>query len=116
MNVHRVAARALSTVPTMRPLWMLRYTYVDGMLHKRDPFRKAHLEHIGKWTANTGFQPKLLMAGAFADPVDGAAFIFEAESPAIVEDFAKKDPYVANDLVTSFDVRQYNVVEFKKAP
>ncbi|OQS07168.1 hypothetical protein THRCLA_20208 [Thraustotheca clavata] len=113
--MRRVAMRTMSTVPTMRPLWMLRYNYVDGMLHKRDPFRKAHLEHIGKWATNSGFQPKLVMGGAFADPVDGGVLIFEAESPAQVEEFAKNDPYVVNDLVTKYDVRQYNVVEFKKA-
>ncbi|OQR83350.1 hypothetical protein ACHHYP_14810 [Achlya hypogyna] len=115
MQLQRVAKRAFATLPTMRPLWMLRYDYVDGMLQKRDPFRKAHLEHVGQWSTNTGFAPKLLMAGAFADPVDGAAFIFEADAPNVVEEFAKKDPYVTNNLVTKYDVRQYNVVEFKKA-
>jgi len=47
------------------------------------------------------------MAGAFANPVDGAALVFRAEGPSVVEDFARKDPYVTNGLVTNWRVREW---------
>ncbi|RHY29290.1 hypothetical protein DYB32_005263 [Aphanomyces invadans] len=92
---------------------MLRYTYVDGMLEKRDPFRGDHLRHVEIHSAGS-HTPKVLLAGAFANPVDGAAFVFDAKDAGQVEAFAKKDPYVINNLVTKFDVRPYNVVSFEK--
>ncbi|KAF0718842.1 Aste57867_1440 [Aphanomyces stellatus] len=113
MRVVASAKRAFSTV-SIRPLWMLRYNYVDGMLEKRDPFRKDHLSHIERLAkAGDDSDVKMIMAGAFADPVDGAAFVLEAANAQQVEAFAKKDPYVINNLVTKFDVRVWNVVEFK---
>ncbi|RHY15437.1 hypothetical protein DYB37_005928 [Aphanomyces astaci] len=92
---------------------MLRYTYVDGMLDKRGPFRGDHLHHVETYSADTHY-PKVILGGAFADPVDGAAFVIDAADAAQVEAFAKSDPYVINKLVTKFDVRPYNVVTFTK--
>ncbi len=92
---------------------MLRYDYVDGMLQKRDPYRNDHLAWIRKWSLSPS-GTKLLMGGAFADPVDGAAFVFEAHSLEDVESFAKEDPYVVNKLVTHYDIRIYNIVEVDK--
>ena len=50
------------------------------------------------------------MAGAFADPVDGAAFVFTVEDRARVEAFVAADPYVANGLVPSWRIREWTVV------
>ncbi|CAK4085138.1 unnamed protein product [Aphanomyces euteiches] len=97
---------------SFRPLWMLRYNYVEGMVEKRDPFRSLHLAHVEKFSV-AGQKPHVVMGGAFADPVNGAAFVIDATSADEVREFAKNDPYVIQKLVTHFDVRPYNVVEFK---
>ena len=53
---------------------------------------------------------ELQLAGAFADPVDGAALFFSAASRAVVEQFAKDDPYVTGGLVTKWVVREWTTV------
>ena len=45
---------------------------------------------------------KLMVAGALADPVDGAVFIFRGASKEEVESFVAADPYVQNKLVTAW--------------
>ena len=79
---------------------------VDEYVNRRAPFREAHLEHA----ANAHHRGHLVMAGAFANPVDGAALVFQAGNPSVVEDFARKDPYVINGLVTNWHVREWTVV------
>jgi uncharacterized protein len=53
---------------------------------------------------------ELLLGGAFADPVDGAALVFKVEDRAKVEAFVKGDPYVVNGLVTGWRIRDWTVV------
>jgi uncharacterized protein len=50
------------------------------------------------------------MAGAFSDPVDGAALIFQGDNAAVAARFAEADPYVTKGLVTNWRVRGWNVV------
>jgi uncharacterized protein YciI len=50
------------------------------------------------------------MAGAFGDPPHGAAFVFSTETPQPVEDFARRDPYVLNGVVTRWRVVPWHVV------
>jgi len=50
------------------------------------------------------------MAGAFAEPADGAALVFNVDDPAIVERFAREDPYVLNGVVKAWRVRPWTVV------
>jgi uncharacterized protein YciI len=50
------------------------------------------------------------MAGAFADPVDGAALVFKADDPSVPRRFAQEDPYVKNGLIKDWRVRAWNVV------
>ena len=50
------------------------------------------------------------MAGAYANPADGAALVFKGESPSVAEEFAKNDPYVNNGLITRWWVREWTVV------
>lgn len=76
------------------------------MLEKRPQFRGAHLGHARAALA----RGELKLAGAFADPVDGAALFFSAPSKEIVERFAKEDPYVTGGLVTSWVVREWTTV------
>jgi uncharacterized protein YciI len=69
-------------------------------------YRNEHLSLA--WAAQA--RGELILAGALADPVDGAVFLFQGDSPAIAEAFAKADPYVRNGLVTRWRVRPWTTV------
>jgi uncharacterized protein len=83
---------------------ILFYDYVPDIAEKRPPFREAHLGIAGQWHADG----RLRLAGAYADPLDGAALVFRDRASA--EEFPKTDPYVLNGLVTQWHVRDWNVV------
>ena len=53
---------------------------------------------------------ELVMGGAFADPVDGDALLFQVKDRSVIEGFVKKDPYVASGLVTAWRIRPWTVV------
>ena len=53
---------------------------------------------------------ELVLAGALAEPADGAILVFRGESPDIATAFAKSDPYVTNGLVKAWRVRKWNTV------
>jgi uncharacterized protein len=73
---------------------LLMYDYVADILERRAPFREGHLALIGE----AHKKGTLLMAGALAEPVDGAVFIFTTGDRSVVEDFVERDPYVREDL------------------
>ncbi len=85
--------------------FVLFYDYVENVVEKRAPFRAAHLALASEYLE----RGELLMAGAFADPVDGAAFIFTVEDRERVEAFVAADPYVANGLVPAWRIREWTV-------
>mmetsp|Transcript_77767 Transcript_77767/g.210254 ORF Transcript_77767/g.210254 Transcript_77767/m.210254 type:complete len:131 (+) Transcript_77767:72-464(+) len=95
---------------TIKPKKMLclRYTYIEGMLEKRGPYRAEHIKKA-KELEDDGL---VFMAGAFNEPCDGAIFFFNAERITKEEilAFAKADPYVVNGLVTKHDVCDYMAV------
>ena len=86
--------------------FVLLYDYVENVVEKRAPFRGDHLALATEYLD----RGELVMAGAFADPVDGAAFVFSVEDRARVEAFVAADPYVANGLVPSWRIREWTVV------
>jgi len=86
--------------------FLLFYTYVPDVLERRPKFRGAHLLHARAAVA----RGELVLAGAFADPVDGGALFFSAPSKAVVEQFARDDPYVTGGLVTQWVVREWTTV------
>lgn len=86
--------------------YLLLYDVVDGYVEKRAPYRDAHLEYA-RAAVDRG---ELALGGAFSDPVDQAALLFEGESDSVAERFAKNDPYVLNGLVERWRVRPWNVV------
>jgi hypothetical protein len=86
--------------------YLLLYDYVENAVERRAPFREAHLTLAREALA----RGELLMGGAFADPVDGAALLFRTDSPDAVEAFVAKDPYVASGLVTRWRIRPWTVV------
>ena len=79
---------------------------VDDFVNQRIPFREEHL-HLARESHARG---ELQLAGALADPADGALLVFRAESAAVAEEFAIHDPYVRNGLVKKWHVRNWTVV------
>ena len=84
----------------------LRYDYAPDVLERRGPHRPAHLALAQEYLA----AGKLLIAGAYDPPTDGALFVFKVESAAEVEAFVKRDPYVLNGVVTGHRLHPWNVV------
>ncbi len=84
----------------------LFYDYVPDVLEKRAPHRSGHLA-LAKEAQAAG---KLILAGAFDPPTDGALLVFKAESAAEVEAFVSRDPYVKNGVVTGWRVKPWTVV------
>ena len=86
--------------------WLLLYDVVDDYVERRVPLRADHLG-LARAAFDRG---ELVMAGALADPADGAVLVFEADSADVATAFAEADPYVTNGLVTSWRVRPWTVV------
>jgi uncharacterized protein YciI len=86
--------------------WILFYDVVENYVERRRPFRDRHLEHARR----AHERGDLVLAGALADPADGAVLVFRAPSAATAEQFARDDPYVAAGLVTAWRVREWTVV------
>jgi len=86
--------------------FLLLYTYIPDVLERRPQFRGAHLKHA-RAAVERG---DLVLAGAFADPVDGGALFFSVASRATVEKFAQEDPYVTGGLVTNWVAREWTTV------
>ena|ERR1700720_3032316 len=84
----------------------LFYDAVDDFIARRGVYRDEHL----RLARDAHARGELLLAGALADPADGALLIFQGESPAPAEAFARQDPYVKNGLVTKWRVRNWTVV------
>lgn len=84
----------------------LIYHTVDDYVERRAAYREEHL----KLATAAKSRGVLLLAGAFADPVDSALLIFRASDRSVVEEFARNDPYVVNGLVSRWEIRDWNVV------
>jgi uncharacterized protein YciI len=86
--------------------YLLFYEVADDYLDRRAELRSRHLAMA--WSASD--RGELVLAGALANPVDGAVLLFRGDSPAVAEDFAKSDPYVVNGLVKRWYVREWTTV------
>jgi len=86
--------------------FLLFYEAGPDYLERRPQFRGAHLKHA--WDAFE--RGELIVAGALADPVDGALLMFRGEDKTVAEAFARSDPYVANGLVARWHVREWTTV------
>jgi len=86
--------------------YLLIYELAPDYLARRGEFRDEHLQLA--WDAQE--RGEIVIAGALADPADQAILLFSGDSPEAAERFAKADPYVAQGLVTSWRVRQWNTV------
>ena len=86
--------------------YLLMYELSDDYLERRGEYRTEHLQLA--WDAQE--RGEIVVAGALAEPADMAVLMFQAESPEVVERFAKADPYVIHGLVTGYRIRQWNTV------
>jgi uncharacterized protein YciI len=86
--------------------YLLLYDVVDGFVDRRTPYRQTHLQ-LARDAHERG---ELILAGAFADPPDGAALLFQADDRSVAERFAANDPYVTEGLVAAWRVRTWTVV------
>ncbi|CAD6537952.1 hypothetical protein LMG27952_03335 [Paraburkholderia hiiakae] len=86
--------------------YLLMYELADDYLERRGEHRSAHLALA--WAAVE--RGELLLAGAIADPVDNALLLFQGDSPAAAEAFARADPYVRSGLVKHWRVRPWQTV------
>jgi len=84
---------------------VLQYEAVDDFINRRTPYREEHLRLIREAHA----RGEVVMAGALGNPPDGGLLVFKAAT-AVAEDFARRDPYVVNGLITRWVVRPWNVV------
>ncbi|KAG7376523.1 hypothetical protein PHYPSEUDO_013218 [Phytophthora pseudosyringae] len=99
-------SRAMSAAAPDKKFYILRYEYVGDILDRRGPFRAEHLERA----VTAKKDGHVVMGGALVNPPDAGVFIFNVADKQLIEDFAKDDPYVLNDLVTSFSIREWTVV------
>ena len=90
----------------MSNYYVLEYEVVDDYVNRRAPFREAHLTLLREAHA----RGVVSIGGALGNPPDGALLIFRSETPSVAEDFARRDPYVTNGLITRWRVRPWNVV------
>ena len=88
----------------------LFYDVVDDFVSRRAPYREEHLRLVNE--ANR--RGDLLMAGALGEPPHGALLVFRASDRSAAEDFARSDPYVANGLVTRWEIHPWaNVISLE---
>ena len=85
---------------------ILFYDVIDDYVERRAEFRQQHLE-LARQAQQRG---ELVMAGALAEPADGAVLVFRGESTDAAEAFAKADPYVKNGLVKAWRIRKWTTV------
>ena len=86
--------------------FLLFYDTAENYVERRTMCRDAHLTYARAAHA----RGELVLAGALADPVDGAVLLFRGESPRVAEAFAASDPYVVNGLVARWRVREWTTV------
>lgn len=86
--------------------YLLFYELGPDYLERRGEFRNEHLSL--SWAAHE--RGELFLAGAYAEPADGALLVFEGPTPEAAERFAAADPYVRNGLVRAWRVRPWTTV------
>jgi uncharacterized protein YciI len=86
--------------------FILFYDVTPEYIVRRGEFRADHLRLAWEY-ADRG---ELLIGGALEDPVDATLLVFRCASREMVEDFVRKDPYVAHGLVASWRIRPFKTV------
>jgi uncharacterized protein YciI len=95
----------------MATKYVLLYTSADDVLTKAPAHFPAHRERLGEFHA----RGTLLSVGTFGDPQEqGSMGIFTTRDAA--EEFASDDPFVLGGVVSAWEVREFNEVEFGDEP
>lgn len=81
--------------------FLLFYHYVPEYLERRVALRAAHFAHARA----SNERGELQLAGACTDGEPIGVLVFKTEDRGPVEQFARKDPYVLNGLVTGWHIR-----------
>lgn len=92
--------------------FLLFYDYVPDYLERRTPYRKDHFAAAAAAVA----RGELFLAGACTD--EGApmgVLVFQVADRAVVENFAKNDPYTLNGVTTGWRIREWTTVLGKDA-
>ena len=88
------------------PYFILFYETAENYVDKRAPLRPEHIELAREAHA----RGELLLAGALGEPLDRAVLVFRAPDKHVVEEFARRDPYVLNGAIKKWEVRAWTVV------
>jgi len=86
--------------------YILFYKTVDDYIEKRVPYRDEHLALVQDFYE----KGHMVMAGALAEPANGAVLIFKGQDTSAAESFVEKDPYVKNGLISHWEIRPWTVV------
>jgi uncharacterized protein YciI len=86
--------------------YLLTYELADDYLERRKEDGDEHLRLL--WQAYD--RGELLLGGALLEPVDRGLYVFQGDSPAVAERFAKADSYVRHGLVKRWQVRPWLTV------
>jgi uncharacterized protein len=91
----------------MATRYVLLYTAADDVLTNAPPHFPAHRARLDEFHA----RGTLLAVGTFGNPQDeGSMAIFTTRESA--EEFARDDPFVVNGVVSAWEVREWNQVDF----
>lgn len=82
---------------------VLLYDYPADFRDRRAPFRAAHIAYANASAA----RDELQLGGAFADDPPAGMLLFKAEAADVAEAFARADPYVVNNVVSAWRVREW---------
>ena len=83
--------------------YIMLYYLVEDYIARRAPLRDEHLRLARQ-------RGELILAGALSEPADRALLVFRVLDRSVIEEFAKKDPYVINGLVARWEIRPWTVV------
>jgi uncharacterized protein YciI len=86
--------------------YALLYDGAADYVSRRAAHRDAHLAIVREAHA----RGEIMYAGALGNPPSGALIIFRSASPAAAEQFARRDPYVLNGVVTGWRVLPWHIV------
>lgn len=108
---HAAAATCVDTDEAPRDYtWVMHFLLIyevgDDYVERRTRFRDEHLAKA--WAAHE--RGELVLAGALANPADGAVLLFKSESATVAQEFARTDPYVLNGIVKRWYVREWTTV------
>ena len=85
---------------------LLLYTYVEDLQRRRGPYREAHLANI-QIEKEAG---RIVMAGAFGDPIAGGAMAWQGATADQIEAFVQADPYLEAGLIASYRIEPWSLV------